>query len=153
MTATEKLRRLLDVRGIEWYDGGEKLTTIPDQDGVPQAWIVYTWPSGKDIGCLWVKNCYPLTPAQAVEAMLGPFANDREKRGFEAFRDGEWVEASMYRSLKAQYDELKATLGRGKCKVTKSPDGYGWRCDCGNFFPPSVPADKYCPQCGRKVER
>jgi hypothetical protein len=71
-SATEELRRLLDERGVEWEDGGEGLTIIPVQDGVPQAWTVDTWPSGKDMGdCLWVQNRHPLTPEQAIAATLG----------------------------------------------------------------------------------
>ena len=72
MTAADELRRLLNERGVEWEDGGEGLTIIPAQDGVPRAWEVNTWPSGKDMGdCLWVQNRHPLTPAQAIAATLG----------------------------------------------------------------------------------
>lgn len=72
MTATDRLRALLDERGVEWKDSGEGLTIIPAQDGVLQAWTVNTWPSGKNMGdCLWVQNRIPLTPEQAVEVTLG----------------------------------------------------------------------------------
>ena len=70
-SATEELRRLLDERGVEWWDGGEGLTIIPAQDGVPRAWTVGTWPFGKDMGdCLWIENRQPLTPEQAIAATL-----------------------------------------------------------------------------------
>jgi hypothetical protein len=70
--ATDRLRELLDERGVEWNDGGEGLTIIPVQYGVPRAWTVNTWPSGKDMGdCLWVQNRHPLTPEQAVAATVG----------------------------------------------------------------------------------
>lgn len=46
---------------------------------------------------------------------------------------------------------IEATLGRGTCRVEKSSDGYGWHCECGNFFPPTVPPRKFCPNCGAKV--
>lgn len=72
MSATEELRAMLDERGVEWEDGGKGLTIISAQNGVPRAWEVNTWPSGKDMGdCLWVQSRHPLTPAQAVEATLG----------------------------------------------------------------------------------
>lgn len=42
-------------------------------------------------------------------------------------------------------------LGTETCEVKKNTDDYGWYCECGNFFPPSVPPRNYCPNCGRKV--
>ena len=72
MNATDEIRRMLDERGVEWEDGGEGLTIIPAQDGVPRAWTVNTWPSAKDTGdCLWMQNRHPLTPEQAIAATTG----------------------------------------------------------------------------------
>jgi hypothetical protein len=83
MTPTDKLRALLDERGVEWNDGGEGLTIIPVQYGVPRAWTVNTWPSGKDMGdCLWVQNRHPLTPEQVIAATVG---NDDTSRWHELF--------------------------------------------------------------------
>lgn len=47
--------------------------------------------------------------------------------------------------------KLEAEKAQKTCKVEKSSDGYGWRCECGNFFPPSVPPHRFCPNCGRRV--
>ena len=72
MTATERLRELLDGRGVEWKGTGDGSTLVPAQNSTPVAWEVSTWPSGKDMGdCLWIQNRHPLTPEQAVEATLG----------------------------------------------------------------------------------
>lgn len=43
------------------------------------------------------------------------------------------------------------TRAERTCRVEKSPDGYGWNGECGNFFPPSVPPRNFCPRCGGKV--
>lgn len=72
MTATERLRAMLNDRRVEWVDTGDGSTLIPEQTETNVAWDVNTWPSGKDMGdCLWVQNRHPLTPEQAIAAMLG----------------------------------------------------------------------------------
>lgn len=48
---------------------------------------------------------------------------------------------------------LVTETNRGTCNVRKNTDDYGWYCECGNFFPPSVPPQKYCPKCGKRIER
>ena len=75
MTATDELRRLLDVRGVEWHDTkiGKGFITVFEHDGI--TWIVTEHSSGR----LSVKGCVKptqghydgMTPEQAVEATLG----------------------------------------------------------------------------------
>lgn len=38
------------------------------------------------------------------------------------------------------------------CHVAKQPDGYGWACECGGFFPPSTPPRNFCPKCGARLK-
>lgn len=123
-SATDELRRLLDERGIEWEDGGEGLTIIPAQDGVPRAWTVNTWPSGKDMGdCLWVQNRHPLTPEQAIAATLGADAKPTQ------------AESS------------------GTCEMEYVSDFMSWHCKaCDQMdMAPRNPKPRYCKWCGRKV--
>lgn len=161
MTATDELRRLLDERGVKWEDD----TPVPSMKPWKTSFTSFT---GEEvsIGCYdepkWIMGTLVFhTPEQAIAATLGPFTSDEEKRDFEAFRDGEWVEASVYRSLKAQYDELKVTLGRGKCHNTSyrldesrfhcSECRFGcWVKDVADGLD-KLP--QHCPRCGREVER
>ena len=133
-TATEILRRMLDERGVEWEDGGEGLTIIPAQDGVPRAWEVNTWPSGKDMGdCLWVQNCHPLTPAQVIAATLG--ATDARPTQVES--SGTCTDAEHQKALdewKAEhgqmwlkgYAECHAELLEGNETLASDLEGCGW---------------------------
>ena len=173
MTATEELCRLLDERGVELEDGGEGLTIIPAQDGVPVAWEVNTWPSGKDMGdCLWVQNRHPLTPEQAIAATLGrgmltaDDVRDLIERHSDAsggngrdFHNGAYV---------AIADELNATLGPGTCHADETDtmecvcDGighYGKRLtihvmecsDCGRTYEHVFGDYEYCPHCRARI--
>ena len=78
MTATEELRRMLDERGVEWYEPTTKPNTtwFPDSFGINCR--VKPWGE-----VLQVKR-YGLTPEQAIAATLG---------GGECeivYRDGGW---------------------------------------------------------------
>lgn len=133
MTATNRLRALLDERGVKWKDSGEGLTIIPAQDGVLQAWTVNTWPSGKNMGdCLWVQNRIPLTPEQAVEATLG--------RG----------ECKNVASV--EYDYLPGDFQCSECGCIVASDEHS---EPLVYFTPWDFGDeigwRYCPSCGRKV--
>lgn len=125
MTATERLRAMLDERGVEWVDTGDGSTLIPEQTATDVAWDVNTWPSGKDMGdCLWVQNRHPLTPEQAIEATLG--RGECELLGYDdgvdEAVDGEWVQYAPPR----------------------------WFLSCGHEVEGSEKPN-YCPSCGKKV--
>lgn len=76
MTATGDLHRMLDERWVEWHDTkiGKGFITVFEHDGI--TWIVTEHSSGR----LSVKGCVKptqghydgMTPAQAIEATLGP---------------------------------------------------------------------------------
>ena len=73
MTATERLRALLDERGVEWgnvrNDGSESdFLTEWQFDGIEGHAIATEWAVGRDLSvCIG----HPMTPEQAVEATLG----------------------------------------------------------------------------------
>ena len=134
-TATEILRRMLDERGVEWEDGGEGLTIIPAQDGVPRAWEVNTWPSGKDMGdCLWVQNCHPLTPAQVIAATLG--ATDARPTQ---------VESSGTCTVEGFDDGIDEALDGSPIYTTPT-----WYLSCGHTCE-GAERPSFCKNCGRKV--
>lgn len=130
MTATERLRELLDERGVEWnaIDGDSIcFTEWWTHDGA----FVYTaresFRSYRDNDlrvetCGIPRSCLIATPEQAISATLGP--------GTCELHDCE-----------------------GIFSVTRRPI---WRCDCGAFMTQYTDATTYhkprfCPNCGRKV--
>ena len=65
MTATERLRALLDERGVEWRVGDYPTTcTVWESDGI-------VWYGLWRDGCIEL-IAWQVTPEQAVEATLGP---------------------------------------------------------------------------------
>ena len=68
------------------------------------------------------------------------------------------------RDWQAIADALNATLGRGTCELHDCEGSFSavgkpvWRCDCGAFMTQYTDATtyhkpRYCPNCGREVER
>ena len=67
MTATERLRELLDERGVEWDYGITRGSTMFRANGIELTFI--DWRDG--VTCSTI-----LTPQQAIEATLGPEPDD-----------------------------------------------------------------------------
>ena len=178
MTATDELRRMLDERGVEWEDGGEGLTIIPVQDGVPRAWTVNTWPSGKDMGdCLWVQNRHPLTPEQAIAATIGDvphlpyFWTADGTLHVELPRLPESISVRLPNQRDREVGSARTwqyTRDNGTCKdVCNSVSEFtcsvcGFNCDLTSWISLFDGDDgrhrhhhhgtpNYCPNCGRKV--
>lgn len=67
MSATDELRRLLDERGVEWWEdafSSEHRTVFDGKDGV--RYCVYQFGS-----LLFISSILPVTPEQAIAATLG----------------------------------------------------------------------------------
>jgi hypothetical protein len=65
MTATERLRALLDERGVEWWEGWNKDITVFDgANGV-------RYQADCTLGELFIRSILPITPEQAIAATLG----------------------------------------------------------------------------------
>ena len=65
MTATERLRALLDERGGEWWEGWDKdLTLFDGADGI-------RWIADYMLGELFLRSVLSITPEQAIAATLG----------------------------------------------------------------------------------
>ena len=127
MTATDELRRLLDERGVEWWETTTFIGATITSDGIERHYLVSTWwnspvfgrVEATDMGdgvlhmaCL---NGCDITPAQAIAA----------------------------------------TLGAGTCRyeIAFFGDGKVWfACsECGGMASADYDPPKYCPHCGRKV--
>ena len=176
MTATEVLRRMLDERGVEWKEHRhtlagsmaiqrETLWGQPiDTNGKPIPHVYHCRATEMGDGRLFLE-VQLVTPEQAIAATLGPFKDQFEADMWDMFRSGgPWIVHSEYMKLKAEYDELKATLGVGTChpvisdNLTESEGtGDAWAdcSECGHLLfvltdPTSEPPN-YCPNCGAKV--
>ena len=65
MTATDELRRLLDERGVKWWEGWDKdLTCYDGANGV-------RYLADAMLGEMFFRSLLPVTPDQAVEVTLG----------------------------------------------------------------------------------
>lgn len=120
MTATDELRRMLDERGVEWWEGWDKdLTLFDGADGI-------RWIADYMLGELFLRSVLSITPEQAIAATLGPREQPPYDLLIDLLRD-EWdIEASWDGLRRFWYvgltdegvrkrDEREATLGRGTC--------------------------------------
>ena len=69
MNATDELRRLLDERGVEHYDGTERTLWGHEQTGENTG--IYRFAASEISGGFLQFDMFRLTPEQAVEATLG----------------------------------------------------------------------------------
>lgn len=120
MTATDELRALLDERGVEWYQGSQA------------GWYETEWvnaygthSSAMEWHPTLTVMLSGLTPAQAIEATLGPREQPPYDELIEALRRDWDIEASWDGLRRFWYvgltdegvrkrDEREATLGRGE---------------------------------------
>ena len=174
MTATEELRRLLDERGVEHYDGTERTLWGYEQTGENTG--IYRFAASEISGGFLQFDMFRITPEQAVAATLGDerlaFLEEKVKL------QGEYIvklseenrvllaqncEAATRHAGQMDYMQLKleaATADADKCHMRLAyeeddADGCIWpdhyECDkcgakVGGIMPP-----KFCPNCGRKV--
>ena len=164
MTATEKLRRMLDEQGVEWEQrpqGGWYTTEWTGRYGKCNA---MEW---KPTLTVMMPN---LTPEQAIAATLGDA--DYERRMDELLcrlTNGKWSKSRSYSvdfmvpCVDEAYED--ATLGGGECELVYGEDDEGidgWWCQsCGGWFAASfghtgrnnIIEPSYCQQCGKAVKR
>lgn len=122
MSATDELRRLLDERGVEHFDGTE--TTLWGYEPTSESTGVYRFAADETSGGRMQVRMFNLTPEQAVEATLG--RGTCEILGYDDGYD-EGVDGEMYQYVDPRYF------------LSCEHEAYG-----------SV-VPKYCPECGRKV--
>ena len=81
MSATERLRQILDERGIEYKTHGESYHTWYDAGGGVRITVFET-----DAGYLLINTCAD-TPEQAIDATLGPKITEDTSDGWHSFKD------------------------------------------------------------------
>ena len=124
MIATDELRRLLDERGVEYtvVHGYHEYIWEFGESGIARASAIGT----RGLVQMIVTG---ITPAQAIEATLGPREQPPYDELIEALRRDWDIEASWDGLRRFWYvgltdegvrkrDEREATLGRGTCRIT-----------------------------------
>lgn len=141
MTATDKLRRLLDERGVEWgnvrNDGSESnFFTEWRFDGIDGRATATEWSAGNNLSM--AIHRWGLTPEQAVEATLG-----RGTCKVDSFADVRFTEEDNQ-----GHDYEYATLAEcSECgAILLMPPPYIWY-DENSLYA----ATNFCPNCGREV--
>ena len=123
MTATDELRRLLDERGVEWWEGEDERKTHWRSNGL--TWEYFNTENG-DAWLGFLGACESdISPEQAVEATLGRGECHDSNNRFNA-----WQCSECGATVLLMFDDFD--------EPTYSVNGVA-----------DVP--KYCPNCGRKV--
>ena len=129
MTATDELRRLLDERGVEHYDGTERTLWGYEQTG--EGTGVYRFAASEINGGFLQFDMFRISPEQAIAATLG---ND----GVERSRNGV-AERGTCRMERADWDDGTCTWG---CAC--SACGSKFEHETGGFW-------NFCPKCGEEI--
>ena len=157
MNATEELRRLLDERGVEWWET------------VNHANCVFTWWDTPMFGSVWAMdnddgylhmsglNHCDFTPEQAIAATLGS-VDKGIPQGADGNLDQSQVEWLRY--MPDGWDGTPPTLGNGECENV-APDYLDFLCSaCGFVHYHNDENDTgdgndwaFCPRCGKAVKR
>ena len=168
MTATEKLRHMLDERGVEWWEPvqmeGSEFTRWHDANGVQWTASEVHGRNKLRIGASFI------TPEQAIEATLGREPDDaamvklheqmnaalleyERAQGIEQ-RDGDGEIVVPFVAKMHSLLEEAAMLGRGECRLVSAPQ-YGEGCQecssCGEVLDGYLFDGGHCPNCGAKV--
>ncbi|MBQ9069309.1 MAG: hypothetical protein IJ131_09710 [Eggerthellaceae bacterium] len=178
--ATEEIRRLLDERGVKWWEGWDKnLTNFDGTNGVRyQADCTLS----NILGKVFIRSILPITPEQAIAATLGGVSSEvGSKVGSEVCGGkltAEQVRKAIEhhgiaslgcrwqfidRSYEAIADELNATLGSETCHMSfideyetaSGEEEYLCECsECGyRRWEPAHDLPLFCSKCGRKVKQ
>ena len=86
MTATDRLRALLDERGVEHYDGTERTLWGYEQTGENTG--IYRFAASETSGGFLQFDMFRITPEQAIEATLGDAdaTGERQRDAVEVVR-------------------------------------------------------------------
>ena len=148
-SATEKLRRMLDERGVKWWpmrNNGyyEERDTEFVANGKNHT--AHEWGDGLAV--------YNLTPEQAIAATLGGANVDDVLALLDEMNEQGRIEYADYSQL---HDAIAATLGRGTCRNEWAEFGK-FRCSECWMQVGSISTNttaprpiKFCPNCGREV--
>lgn len=161
MTATDKLRKLLDEHGINWVEFIDPTATAWTPDGI-RAFITDEYENGK------LELKINITPEQAVAMTLGCRELTAEQVRecvktvyFEGYNDGSVGRGPHIEETDWEWiaNKLNAKSERETCHCTTPDDAWCFACSaCGKSFPRSElniahnhGEINYCPNCGAKV--
>lgn len=181
MTATERLRALLDERGVEHYDGTE--TTLWGYEPTSESAGVYRFAADETSGGRMQVRMFNCTPEQAITATLGADAKPTQAESSvaltaEQVRDAvmsadRWEKPMGNTGLtnthliirddgwQAIADELNDTLGSFNCSNSErtemcyADETDTWECVCdgiGHYGERVTVHVMECSECGRTYE-
>jgi len=150
MSATDELRRLLDERGVKYYDmQNHGIWFGISEDGKDHKYEAFEQTDG-----LIEIDVFDLTPEQAIAATLG-------KQGYYTDRDDEGTHIMCDRcgGYIGTAEEIAATLRRGECELVYGETDRGvdsWFTQCGGRFAATfedgrMVHPKFCQLCGSKA--
>jgi len=171
MIATVELRRLLDERGVEWWEeDGHTLWYGQSINHAASAFSSFMLGENDKVHLSAM-----VTPEQAIAATLG---DDEYERKMDALlcrlTNGKFSKTRAYdldfmeSVVREEFETYAATLGRGECHADETDtmecvcDGIGhygeylmvhvMECsECGRTYEHVWGNYEYCPHCGRKV--
>ena len=180
-SATDRLRELLDERGVEHYDGTERTLWGYEQTGEDTG--IYRFAASEISGGFLQFDMFRITPEQAIAATLGSGTMTVEKvKRINEVIEKHWHDLSTEYDMpeatalpeysydwQAIADELNETLGAGTCRdVCNSVSEFtcsacGFNCDLMSWISLFDGDDgkhrhhhhgtpNFCPNCGRRVE-
>lgn len=161
-TATERLRALLDERGVEYKTDDRQIVRYTDWG----CWF-FAEPLGAEpntLGAQCELVCMPVTPEQAVAATLGPAYEppiaahwDGDVLVLTTPRDPSSIHVQRAEGQPRKVYPSEATLGPGTCEDMYTDDDEWFACsECNAELRVHEPfgvicSIRYCPNCGRKV--
>lgn len=172
---TERLREMLDARGVKWWEGWNKSQTV--FDGANDV----RYMADCMLGQLYIRSVLPITPEQAVAATLG---SDRENELQAALNKaaGNWAKADrlardiweqvshcpdypippcMTESICEQFRNLPdveqaATLDSGESEIVLGEDEMGCTAmvcsKCGKPVD-DLGSPNFCPYCAAMIRK
>ena len=129
-TATDRLRELLDERGIEWENSESYGANAVTRFKVNDVWLRYV--DYEDYQWLEYHEDEPLTPEQAIAATVG--AGTCEVEVIDTGNE-------------AAYEHYEHIM---HCKHCNHEYGYVQYDEDGNTWMDEPP--KFCPNCGRRID-
>lgn len=173
MTATEELRRMLDERGVEHYDGTERTLWGYEQTGEDTG--IYRFAASEISGGFLQFDMFRIVPEQAIAATLGDSEYERKMDALLCrLTNGKFSKTRAYdldfmeSVVREEFETDAAALEAGAChleEVDKDCDSASeymierewcfdavYRCSCGcRFGHVAHDRPKFCPNCGRRV--
>ncbi len=147
MSATDELRRMLDERGVEWWNDTDPEPRRQTNVWVGEQLVMFHENVNGTVGYV-VYSTHDLTPEQAIDVTLGNDGPERSKNGVERSSDGV-AERGTCHDDGGTDENGRPVFNCDACGCVLSlyhRDGTNTMCTHYIYDYP-----RFCPACGRKV--